>query len=725
MPKDTLVKTYAYGFPRLGKNREYKTLIEGYWSKKVSAEELQRGIRGVEKQIAETYEKYIDKFPSCEMTLSDSMLDTAMIFGIYKDVTLDKYFDLCRGKNALELTKWFNTNYHYLVPVVNSTDFKLAWNKFKICEAGKGIPSIIGPFTFLKLSKGDCKDAEGNVKEDYFIALAHAYKDLLKDLKEVFIEEPAFALELSNKEIKLIRQGYKIIEESNTYITLFTFYDSVDFLKDLYDLPIDAIGLDFINGKENFENIKKLGFPEDKSLIAGIVNGRNVWKEDIGKAVAFLKDLHKYAKNIAISNASPLYHLPVSLEGEELDSRLLDRLSFAEEKLQELNVIAKAFDGKIEVAEPHKISAFGSNEAVRKRITNLRKEDFIKAMPYLKRAKLQKRILNLPLFPTTTIGSFPQTTEVRAKRNDFIKGKIGKSEYKEFVKGEIVKLIKFQEDIGLDVLVHGEFERSDMVEFFAKKLDGIAATKSGWIISYGTRVYRPPIIFGDVSRPEPMSIEEVAFAQSLTSKPVKGMLTGPVTILAWSYVREDIPVHDVAYQIALCLQDEVKDYEAAGIKIVQIDEPAFRERAPIKRKHWNKYFDWAIKSFALASKSNPETQIHTHMCYSEFGEIIDRIVKLDFDVISLEATRSKGDSIKAFAKVNFPKQIGLGVWDIHSPAVPDAKDIKAIVKRVLEVLPKEQIWINPDCGLKTRGWTEIVPSLTNLIKVAKELRKTT
>ena len=359
---------------------------------------------------------------------------------------------------------------------------------------------------------------------------------------------------------------------------------------------------------------------------------------------------------------------------------------------------------------------------MRDRIKNLKNEDFVKPYSYLERHKKQKQILNLPLFPTTTIGSFPQDREVRKKRAQFKKGKIDSGEYKKFIKDKITDLIDFQEEMGLDVLVHGEFERTDMVEFFAQKLDGIATTKNGWIISYGTRGYRPPIIYGDISRPGPMTIEEISFAQSLTGKFVKGMMTGPITILAWSYIREDIPIYEVSYQIALCLQDEIKDYEKEDIKIVQIDEPAFREKAPIKRRNWSDYFIWATNSFNLASQSKPETQIHTHMCYSEFGEIIEYIKMMDFDCITIEASRSKGDIIKDFKKVNFKRQVGLGVWDIHSPAVPSCEDMEKIINRALEILPEENFWINPDCGLKTRDWDETKASLTNLIKVARRLR---
>ena len=720
------MQTYAYGFPRLGEKREFKKITENFWNKRISEDELMDGLKKIEENILSIYQDYVDKFPLGEMTKYDKMLDLACLFGLYECKNLDAYYELARGKNALELTKWFNTNYHYLVPDFSRLNDTFSFKQAKISLEDRfkkyrgGIPYLIGPFTFLKLSKGISRDKF----KSYLLSLADVYYELLDDFKEIHIDEPAFVMELSEDEIDLIKQAYGRFKDSKCRINLFTYYDSVDFLKDLYDLPVKSIGLDFINGKENLDYIKEYGFPEDKVLIAGIVNGRNIWRTDIKKAVEFLKELNHYAKDIIISNAAPLYHLPVTIEGEELDEGLMKKMAFAKERLYELKLISKVYEGDTkEIGNWNEERlAFGINDKVRDRIKNLKDEDFIKPYSYLKRHKKQKEILNLPLFPTTTIGSYPQDKEVREKRAQFRKGKISQDEYRDFIRHKIKDLIRFQEDIGLDVLVHGEFERTDMVEFFAQELDGIATTRNGWIISYGTRGYRPPIIYGDISRPKPMTLEEISYAQSLTRRPVKGMLTGPVTILAWSYVREDIPIYEVGYQIALCLQEEIKDYEKAGIKIVQIDEPAFREKAPIKKRNWSDYFNWAINSFNLASQSKPETQIHTHMCYSEFGEIIDYIKMMDFDVITIEASRSKGDIIKDFKKIDFKKQIGLGVWDIHSPAVPSCSDMENIITQALEVLPKENFWINPDCGLKTRDWPETEASLKNLVAVARKLR---
>ncbi len=720
--------TYGYGFPRLGRKREYKKLVEGFWDRKIKEKELRDGIYKLEEERLKTYQKYVDKFPVGEMTFYDNILDTAIMLGLYETKDLEQYFGLCRGKDALELTKWFNTNYHYLVPrfspVFKSQDFRVAWNKPKeeLLLHKKGIPYLIGPFTFLKLSKGI---SQKNF-EKYFLSLAELYLELIKDFPEVQIDEPAFVTDLNGEEVKLIKEVYKKIGSGNSNIYLFTYYDSVDFLKELYELPLKAIGLDFINGKENLKNIKKQGFPDNITLIAGMVNGRNIWRTDQEKALELLGELSKYTKNLAISNASPLYHLPLTKKSESLDKRLLERISFAEERLEEINLLAKIYAGGKQLPEVQEETKnknnFGQNSEVRERVKNLKDEDFKKPVPYEERDKIQRKVLSLPLFPTTTIGSYPQTQDVRKKRAEFNSCKISKKDYQSFIEGKIKELIKFQEDLGLDVFVHGEFERTDMVEFFAQKLDGFATTKNGWLVSYGTRVYRPPLIYGDVSRPNSLTLNEIGFAQGLTKKPVKGMLTGPITIIAWSFVREDISISEVAYQIALCLKDETKDYERKGIKIVQIDEPAFKEKAPLKKRNWPGYFAWAIKAFNLAGRAKPQTQIQTHMCYSEFSEIIKYIIRLDFDVLLIEASRSRGDIVGSFKDVNFQKQIGLGVWDIHSPEVPSIKDMAKIIDSALSLFPKENLWLNPDCGLKTRDWRETNLALKNLVELAKILR---
>lgn len=717
------MKSFAFGFPRLGKNREYKFAIEGFWRGEISEDKLINALSELQKENIKIYKGKVDFFPEGEISFYDPMLDIAILCGLYNPKDLVEYYKLCRGKNALELTKWFNTNYHYLVTDFRSLgkfSFRLNLDnvalKFKKCD----FPNFIGPFTFLKLSKGIPKSSFRN----FFLLVVEVYKEIILNYKKVLIEEPAFVMDIEKDEIELIREGYEKLAEAGKEIWLLTYYDSIDFMGVLINLPLSAIGIDFVRGRKSYEYILEKGFPEDKILIAGLVDGRNVWKNDVKESVNMLNKLSQKVPNIIVSNASPLYHLPVSLSKEtHLDQRLKRCLAFAEEKLDEISLICKCYDGIIPFPKKVSLRNYGKNRSVQKRIKSLKENDFIKSLSYKERRKKQEEILKLPLFPTTTIGSFPQTDEIRKKRVDYLNEKITEKEYKEFIYKKIDELIEFQEEVGIDVFVHGEFERSDMVEFFAQRLSGIATTQHGWIISYGTRVYRPPIIYGDISRTKPMTIDEIYYAQSKTNKPVKGMLTGPVTIIAWSYCREDIPLRDIAYQIALCLRDEILDYEKIGIKIVQIDEPAFREKAYIKRKDWEDYFEWAIKAFNLATNTNPFTQIHTHMCYSEFGEIIDYIKKLNFDVISIESARSKGDLIESIYTIGIERQVGFGIWDVHSPDVPTIEDMLEIERKALQKIPKENIWLNPDCGLKTRDWPETKKALKNLVEVAKKLRK--
>lgn len=719
-----MIKTYAYGYPRLGKNREYKKSIESFWKDKSNTADLQNSLDQLQQEMIQTYSNWVDFFPVGEMTGYDHMLDTAIMFGLYDAKDSHQYYELCRGKNALEMTKWFNTNYHYLVPDFSGfspSQFVLNWNKPQeyIQKFKEGIPYLIGPFTFLKLSKGIAPKQF----HEHLISLGHTVKSAIKDFQRVHMDEPAFALDLSTEEVASIKKLYETLAESGSEIYLSTYYDSVDFIKELFALPIKAIGLDFVHGSENLQHIDKYGFPDDKILVAGVVDGRNVWKTDIREAVERLQFLSQRAKHLIISNASPLYHVPITIIGETLDPRLIDQLAFAEEKLAEIQTIARVWEGEISLPDQASLE-FAANEKVKKRMAGLKDSDFERHTPYSKRSQLQTQALPLPLLPTTTIGSFPQTAELRKTRIAFRTGKITREEYEGFINKKIAAAIHWQEEIGLDVLVHGEFERSDMVEFFAQKLQGIATTKNGWIISYGSRGYRPPIIYGDVSRTKPMTVKEIAYAQSLTQKPVKGILTGPVTIIAWSYIREDIPVSSVAYQLALVLRDEITDLEKAGIRLIQVDEPAFREKAPNKKRDWEDYFGWAIKAFRLATaEAKAETQIHSHMCYSEFGEIINQIAQMDFDVISIEATRSRGNLLESFEKARFDRKIGLGVWDIHSPAVPAPKEMETIIRRALKVIPKENFWVNPDCGLKTRGWEEIEIALKNMATTATQLRE--
>ena len=715
------MKTYAYGFPKLGKDREFKRSVEDFWKGNSSSDKVIKDLSAIQQVNIKIYSDKIQSFPDGEMSFYDFMLDAAILFGVYDPKDLKEYYELCRGANALEMTKWFNTNYHYLVPDFHgfiNNPFKLNKNHIALKFKQVKFPQIIGPFTFLKLSKGI---SEGLFRTLFF-SLIDSYKSFIKEYKNIQIDEPAFVMDLTSKEIALIKEGYQRLAGTDCSITLMTYYGSIDFIEDVLALPVAAIGLDFIRGLDNLEYIKKNGFPDNKTLIAGLVDGRNIWSNNIQGSIAQLKALSSKVKDLAVSNAAPLYHLPFSVSLEEtMAPELKNCLSFAKEKLSEIRLIAESFEGKQIPVTPN-IGGYGKDKAIQLRLKALKEEDFIKKTSLQDRRKIHNNLLKLPLFPTTSIGSFPQTTDVRSHRSSFTKGDLPAAEYQKYIQEQIDSLIKFQEELGLDVFVHGEYERTDMVEFFAQNLDGIGTTQHGWIISYGTRVYRPPFIFGDVKRPKPMTVKEISYAQSKTKKPVKGMLTGAVTIIAWSFCREDIPTSDVAYQISLALKDEIQEYEKAGIKIVQVDEAAFREKAPIKHREWPAYFDWAVKSFNLATNTDPNTQIHTHMCYSEFGEIIEHINAMDFDVISIEASRSKGDIIKFFENIDFKRQIGLGVWDIHSPAVPTASKMVDIVKRSLKEISKENFWLNPDCGLKTRQWPEVKEALAHMVVAAHMLR---
>ncbi|MCX7989709.1 MAG: 5-methyltetrahydropteroyltriglutamate--homocysteine S-methyltransferase [Aquificaceae bacterium] len=752
------MKTLAYGLPKLGERREFKVLLEDFWKGRISEKDLIEGMNSLKDWMANLYSRHVDLFPSGELSYYDFMLDMAVTlgaipgrFGTYKG--LESYFQMARGAQALEMTKYFNTNYHYLVPELEGKEFKLfknipleEYNYLK--ERGyEALPKLVAPYTFLKLSKVLKRSGLSELPlyelskiehqadmEEYLNAVFPVYEELLKSLRSaganaVLMEDPALCLEMEDWEWDLVQETYSCLSK-HLEVYVLTYYDSVSNYRRFVELPVRALGLDFVSNDENLRNLREYGFPKEKSLIAGVINGRNVWKTNLKEKLLLAEELSKHTDELILSNSCPLFHLPVSTKPEDqLPEGLKERLSFAEEKLQELRTLKLALEGEsdalkeVELSETLTSKPFGVKEEVRRTIASLTPADFNREVPYAERIKLQQEILNLPPLPTTTIGSFPQTEEVRKKRTAYSSGKISSEEYEEFIRSQIEHVIRVQEDIGLDVLVHGEFERTDMVEFFAQRLEGIATTKHGWVLSYGSRVYRPPIIYGDVHRPEPMTVEEITYAQSLTDKPVKGMLTGPVTILNWSYYREDIPKEEIAYQIALALLEEVKDLEKAGIKIVQIDEPAFREGAPLKRRDWPHYFDWAVKAFRLCSKASPQTQIHTHMCYSEFNEVLEYIHQMDFDVISIEASRSKGEIISAFEAIKgWDRQIGIGVYDIHSPAIPTKEQMKAILERCMKVLPVELLWVNPDCGLKTRRWEEVVPALKNMVETAREMR---
>lgn len=740
------MQVLAYGLPRLGEKRQYKSLLEKYWSRKISEADLRSGMEALEKERLSTYAAHVDVYPSGELSWYDPMLDLAVALGLipgrfrpYQGI--ESYFQMARGGQALEMTKWFNTNYHYLVPewegepqLAPDTTFYLT--QFQLAQEGGfqgASPSLIGPYTFLRLSKKGGHPLSPEEMERYAEVLLPAYQHLLEALltagaHSFLIHEPAFVLD----DVALPLIGYIYHHLSRFPIYLLTYYESVDFYPRLVELPVRGVALDFVAGVANKDALFQYGFPEDKVLIAGIIDGRNVWRADLAAKAREVEALAQRVKTLWIAPSAPLSFLPLTKAPEQkISPAIWERLSFAKEKLEELRLLRAYLMGEGSVQPQIEASSalwqgepLGFHAPTRERVKSLTEKDFVREVPYAQRIALQNQVLNLPPFPTTTIGSFPQTEDLRALRKAYREGKLPEAEYKARIREKIAEVIRYQEEIGLDVLVHGEFERSDMVEFFAERLEGFAITEQGWVLSYGSRVYRAPIIYGDVWRPAPMTVEEIAYAQSLTNKPVKGMLTGPVTILNWSYAPPNKSKEEVAYEIALAIYDEVKDLEAAGIRVIQIDEPAFREGAPLKKKDWPEYFRWAVRAFRLAARALPQTQIHSHMCYSEFESILPYIWEMDFDVVSIEASRSKGTLVEEFQRFpQWDRQIGLGVYDIHSPAVPSVEAIASVIEAARRVLPDSLLWVNPDCGLKTRRWEEVTPALRNMIQAARSARE--
>lgn len=732
------------GYPRIGKNRELKKALEGYWQNKISEDELRQTALNLKIQNWR-YQKEIgiDLIPVNDFSLYDHMLDMATMLGFIpkrfggkkKSVPLSLYFALARGKEditPLEITKWFDTNYHYLVPELDTMpcllenhpliSYKLARERLGI----QGKPVIIGPYTFLRLSKILLE------KGPLILTLIDVYKEILSSLEKegvvwIQMDEPALVLDLDEEDMGLVEEIYERLADTKLNIILQTYFGAVSFYERVINLPTIAIGLDFVKGKENLENLKKYGFPKDKFLALGIVDGRNVWRTNLRETSNLIKELLEAAKpkGLILQPSCSLIHLPISIELERIERGLKAQLAFANERLKEVVKLTNALREGEEIKDiSDTYKGIGYLSEIGEKIKRLKPSDFKRGLSYEERKIKQQAVLDLPIFPTTTIGSFPQTKEIRKMRARYKKGEISESEYQAFIRERMAYCIGVQEGLGLDILVHGEFERSDMVEYFAQKLTGFLITKNGWVQSYGSRYVRPPIIYGDVSRPKPMTLEEITFAQSLTKKPVKGMITGPVTILNWSFVREDIPKNEVAYQIALALKEEVLDLERAGIKVIQIDEPALREGLPLRHKMRKDYLDWAVKAFRLVTSAvKPETQIHTHMCYAEFSDIIEAIDNLDADVISIECSRSQGDNVNVFKEFHYKRGIGLGVYDIHSPRIPSIEEILIILRRCLKVLKPDQLWVNPDCGLKTREWEEVIPSLKNMIKAAKILKE--
>ena len=750
------------GFPPLGAHRELKRATEGYWSGKVpQAALLQTGaeLRAAHWRLQR--DAGVDLIPSNDFSYYDRVLDACAMVGAVPtrygwsggSFDLDTYFAMARGVQsggrdvtAMEMTKWFDTNYHYIVPEFEpGQTFRLASTKVvdEFTEA-KALgfhtkPVLIGPVTFLLLGK----TRAGRVDRlDLVDALLPVYADVLGRLDAagatwVQIDEPCLALDRTPAERAAYVRAYRFLADRAHGLKLLvtTYFAGLDDnLATVRELPVAGLHVDLVRaGGGQLDQLLK-AWPKGRVLSLGVIDGRNIWRADLATALGQLERARERigADDLWVAPSCSLLHVPVDLDLEHrLDAQLKSWLAFATQKLVEVATLARAIrDGRAAVAAELEANArliAGRRSsrrihepAVKQRAAGVSEKDMRRASPHATR---RKRQLRLPLFPTTTIGSFPQTAEVRAARKQLHDGKLTPQEYDAFIADQIARTLKLQEELGLDVLVHGEFERNDMVEYFGEQLQGFAFTEHGWVQSYGTRYVKPPLIYGDVSRPKPMTVRWSTYAQSRTSKPVKGMLTGPVTILQWSFVRDDQPRAETAKQLALAIRDEVKDLEAAGIRVIQIDEPALREGLPLRRAEWPAYLDWAVNAFRLATGSvSDATQIHTHMCYSEFNDVIRVIEKMDADVISIENARSGSELLEALKEYKYPNEIGPGVYDIHSPRVPSAAEIGAALKRMQGVLNDRQIWVNPDCGLKTRGWEETLQALRNMVQAARQLR---
>lgn len=754
------MQTSVIGFPRIGTLRELKFASEKYFRKEIEAEELQ--------QIAETLRKThwsiqkeagIDYISSNDFSFYDMTLDTAVLLNIipkrYKELELsglDTYFAMARGYQgasgdvkALAMKKWFNTNYHYIVPEVeDDTVIQLSGNKLvdEYAEAkALGIetkPVVIGAYTMLRL----CRFTGKKPALDYVEDIISAYQNLVKKCEEnqiawVQFDEPALVWDMEESDIALFHKIYDGILscKKHSHILLQTYFGDVrDIYQDLIQMPFDGIGLDFIEGKETLNLVNTYGFPQDKQLFAELVNGKNIWKNCFDKTLKVLQTLNDKKIKAVLSTSCSLLHVPYTLKHEhKISQEYLAYFAFAEEKLgelKELSILADAADYTKEAAYKENQKLFAEerdckNADVKKRLSEVTENDYVRLPERSTRQKLQKKVLGLPEFPTTTIGSFPQTKDVKANRQAYRKGEISEQEYIDFNRKKIAECVALQEEIGLDVLVHGEYERNDMVEYFGEALGGFLFTEKAWVQSYGTRCVKPPVIWGDVYRKNPITVAWSVYAQSLTKKPMKGMLTGPVTILNWSFPREDISIRESIAQIALAIRDEVLDLEANGIQVIQIDEAALREKLPLRKSDWyTEYLDFAISAFRLPhSGVKPETQIHTHMCYSEFTDIIAAIDDMDADVITFEASRSDLQILDSLRENHFETEVGPGVYDIHSPRVPSVEEIVNALHIMLTKIEKDKLWVNPDCGLKTRGTKETEASLRNMVEAAKEIRK--
>ena len=750
-----MIQVASIGYPRIGPKRELKKALEQFWKGEIKEQDLHAVAKDLRKQNWQTQkDNGVDLISSNDFSFYDQVLDVICLLGAipkrYKwdgnEVTLKTYFAMARGSQtseldvpALEMTKWFDTNYHYLVPELSKNqEFKLSSNKpFAEYEEAKQAgfdtkPVILGPLTFLSLSKG----IDGSNTIDLLGKIVPVYKEIIKKFSElgaqwIQIDEPILVKDLDANTVSKIKATLNELKQAagSSKILLTTYFEDLneDVQKEVFDSNVDVVHLDLVRGTKNQEYVKN----SSKKLSLGLVDGRNVWKANLQEKINFIKN--NTSGDVIISSSCPLLHSPYDLDLEQkVPSEIKRWLSFAKQKLQELNIIKgyinegshkTELDQNISDVENRKTSTLIHDDAVKNRIKTIDKSIIDRKLGYAERAKVQKNIFALPKYPTTTIGSFPQTTDVRQARAKFKRGELDEQSYEKFLEEKTIDTIRKQEQIGIDVIVHGEFERNDMVEYFGEQLKGFTFTSSGFVQSYGSRCVKPPIIFGNVSRPHAMTVRWSKFAQEQTKQIVKGMLTGPITILQWSFVRDDQPRKFTAQEIAFAIRDEVEDLEKNGIRMIQIDEPALREGLPLKKKNWKEYLNWSVDCFKIsAAVVKNETQIHTHMCYAEFEDIIDSIAALDADVISIETSRSRMELLTTFEKFKYPNEVGPGVYDIHSPRVPSTEEMKELIQKASKLIDPTRIWVNPDCGLKTRGWTETIDALTKMVNAAKELR---
>ncbi len=747
------------GYPRVGAKRELKFAVEAYWKGAKSEAELQETAAEIRRLNWATQKAAgADLVPVGDFSFYDHVLDLLCTLGGIPsrfgfdaaNLTLEQYFQLARGnatQMAMEMTKWFDTNYHFIVPEWSAdTSFKVNAKNLiaQIKEAkaqGHDIkPTLVGPITLTYLGKKK-EDFGCRIEKILLPKLLPAYAQLLRELAAegvdwIQIDEPILATDVAQVWLDAFAPVYKELANTGVRIILGTYFAGVaEHVKLLGSLPVHGVHIDCVRAPEQLAVFTEQ-FPTNKVLSVGLIDGRNVWKANLTQVIDTLEPVKaKFQNNLWIAPSCSLLHSPQDLAVEEkLNGEIKSWMAFAAQKLVELGVVKRALEhGKDSVAAELKASDAAAadratnklihNDAVKARLANLPKGADQRKSPFAERIKAQQAWMNLPILPTTTIGSFPQTTEIRHARAAFKKGDISAAQYEEAMKKEIAYCVEVQEKLNIDVPVHGEAERNDMVEYFGEQLQGYCFTQFGWVQSYGSRCVKPPIIFGDVSRPNPMTVYWSTYAQSLTKRPMKGMLTGPVTMFKWSFVRNDIPLSEVAKQIALALNDEVLDLEKAGIKVIQIDEPAIREAMPLKKSQWKEFLDWACESFRLSSTgAEDSTQIHTHMCYSEFNDILDAIASMDADVITIETSRSDMELLTAFGNFKYPNDIGPGVYDIHSPRVPTDAEVEHLLRKAMEVVPVERLWVNPDCGLKTRGWKETLEQLEVMMRVTEKLR---